>query len=120
MEFVVLMVRFLFILFCVAYFVVLERKILGFIQRRHGPNKSGVVGLTLPLADGAKLFAKGRVMPSERFSILFVGSCFYLFFLSGRMWLVNPVRLPVAFYELRGVFVLCIRGLRVFGLMLSG
>ena len=46
------------LLIAVAYFTIAERKIMGIIQRRKGPNVIGFVGLFQPLADGLKLFVK--------------------------------------------------------------
>ena len=47
------------ILLCVAYLTYAERKIIGAMQRRKGPNVVGPLGLLQPLADGAKLFVVG-------------------------------------------------------------
>ena len=46
------------LLICVAYFTLVERKFMGAIQRRRGPNVIGYLGLLQPLSDGLKLFAK--------------------------------------------------------------
>jgi len=46
------------LLISVAYFTIAERKIMGAIQRRRGPNVIGFLGLLQPLADGLKLFTK--------------------------------------------------------------
>jgi len=53
------------LLIAVAYFTLAERKILGAIQRRRGPNVVGVYGLLQPLSDGFKLFVKETVFPSS-------------------------------------------------------
>jgi len=47
----------------VAYTVLLERKVIGRIQNRWGPSRTGPFGLLQPLADGAKLFLKEDLMP---------------------------------------------------------
>ena len=52
-------------LLAVAYFTVSERKIMGAVQRRRGPNVVGFIGLTQALADGLKLFVKETVLPSN-------------------------------------------------------
>jgi NADH:ubiquinone oxidoreductase subunit H len=48
------------LLISVAYFTLAERKIMGAIHRRRGPNVVGTYGLLQPLADGFKLFVKGN------------------------------------------------------------
>jgi len=55
------------LLISVAYFTIAERKIMGSIQRRRGPNVIGFLGLLQPLADGLKLFAKETILPSRFF-----------------------------------------------------
>ena len=51
------------LLTCVAYTVLLERKVLGFIQLRYGPNRVGPWGLFQPLADAVKLLFKEDFTP---------------------------------------------------------
>jgi len=53
------------LLISVAYFTLAERKILGAIQRRRGPNVVGAYGLLQPLSDGFKLLVKETVLPSS-------------------------------------------------------
>jgi NADH-quinone oxidoreductase subunit H len=53
------------LLIAVAYFTIAERKIMGAIQRRRGPNVVGFIGLLQPLADGLKLFAKETTLPNN-------------------------------------------------------
>ena len=53
------------LLIAVAYFTIAERKIMGAIQRRRGPNVVGYIGLLQPLADGLKLFVKETSGGSE-------------------------------------------------------
>ncbi len=50
--------RMVIVLLGVAYFVIIERKGLRLLQRRHGPNKPTFIGLLLPVADGVKLLSK--------------------------------------------------------------
>ena len=60
------------ILIAVAYFTLVERKILGSIQRRRGPNVVGVFGLLQPLSDGFKLLVKEVLLPSSSNKLLFI------------------------------------------------
>jgi len=60
------------LLTCVAYTVLLERKVLGFIQLRYGPNRVGPWGLFQPLADAIKLLFKEDFTPPGANKYLFV------------------------------------------------
>ena len=55
---------YLIILLAIAFFTLLERKILGYIQIRKGPNKVGIIGLPQPFADAIKLFLKEQAHPT--------------------------------------------------------
>ena len=78
------------LLISVAYFTLAERKILGAIHRRRGPNVIGVYGLLQPLSDGFKLLVKETVLPSSANNILFILSPILTFFISLMGWAVIP------------------------------
>src|ERR1700744_6327478 len=59
-------------LMCVAYTVLLERKLVGRIQNRWGPSRVGPFGLLQPLADGIKLFLKEDIMPTAVYKPLYL------------------------------------------------
>jgi len=58
------------LLLSIAFLTLLERKVLGGIQRRRGPNLIGIYGLLQPISDGIKLFGKETIIPN--FSNIFI------------------------------------------------
>jgi len=60
------------LLMCVAYTVLLERKVVGRIQNRWGPSRVGPFGLLQPLVDGLKLFLKEDLMPTGVYRPLYI------------------------------------------------
>ena len=70
------------LLIAVAYFTLAERKIMGSMQQRKGPNVIGFLGLLQPLADGLKLLLKETVIPTNSHTFSFVFAPILTLFLS--------------------------------------
>jgi NADH-quinone oxidoreductase subunit H len=70
------------VLISVAFFTLLERKIMANIQRRRGPNVVGILGVLQPFADGLKLLIKETIIPSKANKIIFILAPILALFLS--------------------------------------
>jgi NADH-quinone oxidoreductase subunit H len=70
------------ILISVAYLTLAERKVMGGIQQRYGPNTVGFLGLLQPMADGLKLLIKETVIPTNSNTFSFILAPIFSFFLS--------------------------------------
>lgn len=110
------------LLISVAYFTLAERKIMGGIQRRRGPNVIGWVGLFQPLADGLKLFVKETIVPTNSNSIIFLVAPMLTFYLSLMGWLIVPFNEVTVLFDgnLSLLYFFAVSGLCVYGIILSG
>ena len=110
------------LLLSVAYFTIAERKIMGIIQRRKGPNVIGFLGLLQPLADGLKLFAKETILPSNSNLVVFLLAPILTFMLSLLGWAVIPFSEHIVLADLNvGIlYLLAVSSLSVYGILLAG
>jgi NADH-quinone oxidoreductase subunit H len=110
------------LLISVAYFTLAERKILGAIQRRRGPNVVGVYGLLQPLSDGFKLLVKETVLPSSANKLIFILSPILTFVISLMGWAIIPFDQYSIFAEMNigSLYLLAISSLGVYGIIMSG
>jgi NADH-quinone oxidoreductase subunit H len=106
----------------IAYFTLAERKILGAIQRRRGPNVVGAYGLLQPLADGFKLLVKETIIPSNSNKFIFILSPILTFTLSLIGWAVIPYDQYAIFSQINlGVlYLFAVSSLGVYGVIMSG
>nr|AAG23680.1 NADH dehydrogenase subunit 1 [Thraustochytrium aureum] len=110
------------LLIAIAFFTVAERKIIGSIQRRRGPNTVGLFGVTQALADGLKLFLKESILPSSSNKLLFMFAPIITFFLSLIGWAIFPINENSVYSDLNlGIlFLLAISSLGVYGIIIAG
>ena len=110
------------LLISIAYLTLAERKVLGYIQCRKGPNVVGVYGLLQPIADGVKLFTKEIIIPNHANLFIYILAPVLSLTLAFIAWGVIPYSEGVVLSDL-GIGVLylfAVSSISVYAILMSG
>lgn len=110
------------LLLCVAYLTYAERRIIGLMQLRRGPNVVGPFGLLQPIADAIKLLSKELILPTKADHFLFLLAPLITFCLSLIGWAVIPFNknLVLANIDVGALYILAVSSLGVYGIIIAG
>jgi NADH-quinone oxidoreductase subunit H len=111
-----------YVLLMVAFYTILERKILAYMQRRRGPNVVGPFGLFQAIADGLKLLVKKTIYPQSANVLIFIVGPMITFILSYFAWSVIPFEQGAVFADvsLGLLYLLAFSAVSLYGLIMGG
>nr|YP_010410142.1 NADH dehydrogenase subunit 1 [Plecturocebus cinerascens]URH16171.1 NADH dehydrogenase subunit 1 [Plecturocebus cinerascens]URH16301.1 NADH dehydrogenase subunit 1 [Plecturocebus cinerascens] len=107
-------------LIAMAFLTLTERKILGYMQFRKGPNIVGPYGVLQPIADAMKLFTKEPLLPTASTTVLYVIAPTLALSIALLLWTPLPMPLPLINFNLGLLFMLAISSLAVYSILWSG
>ena len=110
------------LMLCVAYLTLWERKLIGWIQVRLGPNRVGPMGLLQPIADGLKLLVKEIIVPTGANKFLFVLAPVMAIMPAMGAWAVVPFSPEMVLADIDAglLYLMAITSMGVYGIIIAG
>ena len=110
------------LLLFIAYLTYFERKVIGAMQLRKGPNVVGPFGLLQPIADGIKLITKETIFPDNSNKFLFIFAPVLTFALALMAWAVIPVDYKIVLSDINVglMYIFAISSLGIYGIIVAG
>lgn len=115
-----IIIRYLIALLAIAFYTLIERKLLGYIQLRKGPNKVILIGIPQPFADALKLIIKEHSYPTLSNIFLFTIAPILRLTLALILWAIYPHSNPALFLSFGILYFLCVSRINVYCTFLAG
>ena len=110
------------LMLCVAYLTLWERKLIGWMQIRIGPNRVGPGGLLQPIADGVKLLFKEVIFPANANKALYVLAPIFMLAPAMAAWAVIPFTPDLVLADINAglLYIMALTSMGVYGVIIAG
>ncbi|HUQ24119.1 MAG TPA: complex I subunit 1 family protein, partial [Burkholderiales bacterium] len=110
------------LMLAVAYLTLWERKFIGWVQIRIGPNRVGPFGLLQPIADGIKLLMKEIILPANANKALFLLAPVVMIMPALAAWAVIPVSPELVLSDINAglLYIMALSSIGVYGVIIAG
>lgn len=115
-----IIISYVIAILAIAFYTLIERKLLGYIQLRKGPNKVSLMGIPQPFADAIKLFVKEQSYPSISNIFLFTLAPISRLVLALLLWAIYPHSNTALYVTFGALYFLCVSRINVYSTFLAG
>lgn len=107
-------------LVAMAFYTLRERKFLGYIQNRKGPNKPTIIAIAVPIADASKLFLKEEKSTTIINLKYYLGAAISILILAMLLWPLFPHSKSLFFIKFSIIYFLCVTSINVYTTFIAG